>query len=368
MVRVWDLPTRLFHWTLALAFAGEWLTRDARYLHVHEFVGYAIGALVAFRLAWGVWGTRWARFASFPPSLSSAWRYLQALARRRAERHVGHNPAGSWAIYALLGLAALQVATGVVALGAEQRLGPLAGLPSYALGEAAHEAHLFLAYAMLGVVCVHIAGVVVGSLLERENLVRAMLTGAKHAPTDAAVPARRGVALVMIALASIAAYAWFGSGRADARAQRATTALALPRDARWQSECGGCHLAYHPSLLPARSWQRIFAGQHEHFGEDLDLAPATSRALEDYAVANAADRLGSPVAYRIERSVPAGQAPERISDTAYWRERHERLDPALFKRIHASDCGACHRDAESASFSALAIHVSDAPTVSKPAH
>jgi len=104
MVRVWDVPTRVFHWALALAFAGEWFTRDAPQLHLHEFFGYAIGALVAFRVAWGVWGTRWARFASFPLSPVAAWRYVRGLAARRAQRHVGHNPAGSIAIYALLTL------------------------------------------------------------------------------------------------------------------------------------------------------------------------------------------------------------------------------------------------------------------------
>ncbi|HZZ94839.1 MAG TPA: cytochrome b/b6 domain-containing protein [Usitatibacter sp.] len=361
MVRVWDLPTRLFHWALALAFAGDWLTRDASRLDFHEFLGYAIGGLVLFRLAWGWLGTRWARFSSFPLSAAAAWRYFRGMLGRGRDRHVGHNPAGSWAIYMLLTLAALQVVTGVVALGAEQHLGPLAGVPSFALGDAAHAAHRILAYAMLAVVGVHVGGVLVGTFLERENLVGSMLTGRKHAPASDGVPARGGVAGVMIALLAVSAFAWFAGGRADARMQRAIAALALPRDPRWQSECSGCHLAYHPSLLPARSWQRLFSGQHQHFGEDLDLADEAVRQLEDYAVRNAADTRPSPVAWRIARSVDTGSAPLRISETAYWRARHERLDPALFKSVHASDCGACHRDADSASFSALAIRVPEGP-------
>lgn len=366
MVRVWDVPTRVFHWALALAFAGEWLTRDAPQLQLHEFLGYAIGALVAFRMAWGWLGTRWARFASFPLSASSAWHYLRSLVRGRAPRHVGHNPAGSWAIYALLALAALQVVTGVVSLGAEQRLGPLAGVPSYSLGDAAHTIHRLLAYAMLAVVCVHVAGVVAGSLLERENLVRAMLTGAKRAAPGDGVPARRGVATLMIAVLAIAAAGWFGTRSADARAKNASASLALPRDARWQSECSGCHLAFHPSLLPARSWRRVFQQQHQHFGEDLDLAPAAARALDAYAVANSADRFASPVAWKIVHSVAPAAAPERITETPYWRERHERIDRDAFTRTHASDCGACHRDAESGAFSALAIRVADAKAAPSP--
>ena len=80
-------------------------------------------------------------------------------------------------------------------------------------------------------------------------------------------------------------------------------------------------------------------------------------ALEAYAQPNAADAAQSRVAWQIARSVPADGAPTRISETAYWRERHERVDAAEFQRVHASDCGACHGDAESGLFSALAIRV-----------
>jgi len=189
--RVWDAPTRLFHWSFAGAFAGEWLTRDARYLQVHEFLGYAIGALVAFRIAWGFAGTRWARFASFPLSASSALRYLAALARRRPPHHVGHNRAGSWTIYGLLFLAALEVAAGLLTLGAEKELGPLAGRYGYRTGDLAHAAHWWLAYAMLAVAAVHIAGAIYGSFAERENLVASMVTGFKRG-RDKGVEARRG--------------------------------------------------------------------------------------------------------------------------------------------------------------------------------
>jgi hypothetical protein len=195
-----------------------------------------------------------------------------------------------------------------------------------------------------------------------------MVTGLKRAEPADAVSSRRGVAAIMIGLLAVSAFGWFGGGGADARARRGIAALAQPRDARWQSECSGCHLAYHPSLLPARSWQQLFAGQHEHFGEDLDLSDAKGRPLEDYALRNSADASAAPVAWKIAHSIPPDAAPLRISETPYWRERHERVNPAVFKRVHASDCGACHQDADSASFSALAIKVSDAAPAQKPSH
>jgi cytochrome b len=345
----------VFHWSLAAAFAGAWLTRDARYLYLHEFFGYAMAALVAFRVAWGFAGTRWARFASFPLAPREALAYLWALLHARPGHYAGHNPAGSVAIYMLLALAALAAATGLVTLGAEKHLGPLAGVLDYRAGDVAHALHEWLADAMLGVVAVHIVGVIVGSVVERENLAGAMVTGRKRAQPGLAVEARGGVAWVVGALLAVAAVAAFRSP-AEARVKHAAPEV-LAQDARWQSECASCHIAYHPSLLPARSWRRVFAEQHAHFGEDLALEDDTLQGLEAFAIAHSADALESPVAWKMATLTPAAAAPDRVSETPYWRERHARFEPQTWKRVAASDCGACHRDAERGTFSPAEIHV-----------
>jgi cytochrome b len=349
-VRVWDAPTRVFHWAFAGAFAAAWLTRDAAHLDVHEFLGYAFGALLVFRLVWGFAGTRWARFETFPLSLAGALRYLAGLARGRHRRYLGHNPAGSWTIYALLFLGALEVGAGVLALGAEKGEGPLSGRFGYRAGDLAHQAHEWIAWAMLAVVCVHLAGVLAGSLAERENLVASMLTGRKRTDAcESGVCARGGIAAAMAAVLAVGALAWFHD------APQKSASRALPMDATWRSECGGCHLAYHPSLLPARSWDRMLAEQSTHFGEDLALSPETVARLRAFAAGHAAEALESPVAWKMATTIPAGEAPLRIGETPYWKERHARLDAATWKRVHDSDCGACHRDAEAGRFAPRAI-------------
>jgi cytochrome b len=168
-ILVWDLAVRAFHWLLALSFLGAFLTAESeRYRDVHVALGYAILGLVAFRLVWGLVGTRYARFWSFAFGPRSVLTYVKSLFTRSPQHYLGHNPAGSWAIYALLALSLLAGASGYAAY---EDVG----------GHWMEEMHETFANLLLAVVAVHLAGVVASSLLHRENLVRSMLTGYKDA-------------------------------------------------------------------------------------------------------------------------------------------------------------------------------------------
>jgi cytochrome b len=187
-ILVWDLPTRAVHWLLAASVAGAWMTADSeRWIDVHALFGYTALLLVGFRVVWGVAGTRHARFAAFACRPRQALAYLGALAQRRAPRFTGHNPAGAWAIFALLVLVTLAAASGLLAL---NDIG----------GHALEEAHEGAANALLALVAVHVAGVLIGSLAHGENLVHTMITGRKEGdPREAIDTPRRIVAAVVVA-------------------------------------------------------------------------------------------------------------------------------------------------------------------------
>ena len=168
-ILVWDLPVRVFHWLLVLSFAGAWLTAESeRWRQVHVTLGYTMAGLVAFRVLWGVVGSRYARFSSFVRSPSATLRYFKSLFGTQPERHLGHNPAGAVAIVGLLLLILITAGSGWAAL--NEVAGPWLG-----------DAHEIAANALLALVVVHLLGVAFGCFLHRENLVHSMLTGRKHA-------------------------------------------------------------------------------------------------------------------------------------------------------------------------------------------
>jgi len=182
-LQVWDPLVRVFHWLLVAAFATAYLTEDEWQL-VHVWAGYTVLALVAVRLLWGFVGSRYARFSSFMYSPATVLRYLKAVWRGQAERHIGHNPAGGAMIIALLLCLLITTGSGMALYGAEQWQGPLAGLmrhTSEAWIEVIEETHEWFANFTLVLVIIHVLGVLWESWLHKENLVGAMFSGRKRA-------------------------------------------------------------------------------------------------------------------------------------------------------------------------------------------
>jgi cytochrome b len=194
-VPVWDPLVRLFHWTLFISFCAAWFTEgelfeglqdrlSGEWLQlVHIWAGYTIAGLLVFRVLWGFVGPRYARFSDFVYRPGIVLAYVRDVLTLRARRTLGHNPAGGAMIVALLlGLTAT-VVTGLALYGADKGLGPLAAMlaeSSDAAIDTIKEAHEVATNFTLLLVAGHLLGVVWETLLHRENLVRAMITGRKR--------------------------------------------------------------------------------------------------------------------------------------------------------------------------------------------
>ncbi len=167
MVRVWDPLVRVFHWTLAASFIGAFVIERPRDLH--EALGCVALGAVAIRLVWGVIGTRHARFSDFVAGPGRLLGYLADILRGRERRYLGHNPAGGAMVLALMGM--------VIVIGVS---GWMMGTDAW-FGEAwVEDLHEGAVNVTLGLVALHLSGVVWGSVRHGENLVRAMITGNKR--------------------------------------------------------------------------------------------------------------------------------------------------------------------------------------------
>jgi cytochrome b len=212
--RVWDLPTRLFHWLLAATIVGSVITGQVGgNLAVWHFrCGYLVFGLLAFRLLWGFMGGRWSRFNSFVFPPATVLRYLRGQSRSDELHDVGHNPLGSLSVFALLGFLALQVVTGLVADDEIANTGPLNRFVSHAVALKATAWHAHVGKFIIGALVILHVGAILYYLRRRaSNLVRPMLTGDK--PLPAGTPASADTAAMrlfaaVLAIACAAAVTW----------------------------------------------------------------------------------------------------------------------------------------------------------------
>lgn len=210
LVRIWDLPTRVFHWLLALLLVAQFVTANigGNAMVWHMRCGYGVFTLLLFRLVWGLVGGRWSRFASFLFSPSAVWRYVRGPLAESA----GHSPLGALSVFALLTALALQVGTGLFSDDEIAYAGPLTALvSSERVGQATWFHGEVGKVLVLGLVVLHILAIAYYTRRRGKALARAMVSGDKLL-VEPVAPSRddaasRAVAAVLL-LACGAAVAW----------------------------------------------------------------------------------------------------------------------------------------------------------------
>jgi cytochrome b len=216
-IRVWDAPTRLFHWLLALSVVGLVISGNVggRWMEWHMRLGYFVISLLLFRLAWGVVGGYWSRFSKFAYRPSSVWAYLRG--RSPLIHRVGHSPLGALSVFALLLVLGLQVSTGLLTDDEIFYAGPLTRIASHDTIAWASQYHKGWGKLMLiTLVVLHLLALLIYKVVFRQPLVKAMVTGDKALPE--AVPSSADhvrawlLAAVLYALAATATYMIIGLG------------------------------------------------------------------------------------------------------------------------------------------------------------
>jgi len=200
-IRVWDLPTRLFHWALMVAVMGLLVTGNVggNWINWHMRLGYAVFTLILFRLVWGFVGGHWSRFGNFVPTPRGLWAYLRGA---EPAKHVGHNPLGALSVLALLTVLAAQVGSGLLTDDEIAFTGPLVPLVSSSAVSLASWYHSEVGkLVLLALVALHLSAIAFYRFVKKQRLVQAMLTGDQPAPPPLPAETRDTLSTRFLALA-----------------------------------------------------------------------------------------------------------------------------------------------------------------------
>ena len=356
---IWDLPLRLFHWSMVCVVVVAGVTgflTPAWWFDVHFIAGYALAVLLTFRLVWGFIGSYYSKFGSFPLSSDGVVTHLRSILHKKSPVYTGHNPLGAVMIVVLLvGLVSL-VVTGLIALGGQEKLGPLAFMTTYDIGHIAEKIHKFAAWIVVGAIAIHLLGVFVETRVFHHRVIPAMITG-KKVTTETTQPFRGRAYAVLGAGLFLAITAVLIMGGAVLANKPPSGWRPVPFPAVYAQECGDCHVVYHPGLRNARAWQAIMSGLSNHYGEDASLDKETTDIIKTFLNANNAETFDTEVAHRVGRDETASF---RMTDTRYWKKQHRHIDDSVFRlRTVGSkvNCNACHKDAASGRFDDAKIHI-----------
>ncbi|MEJ0018360.1 MAG: cytochrome b/b6 domain-containing protein [Acetobacteraceae bacterium] len=203
-MRVWDAPTRLFHWVLVILLGVSWLSVSRGWMELHFLSGYSMVALLLFRLVWGIVGSETSRFSRFLKSPLAALRHLAHLHRREPDTEIGHNAAGGWMVLVLLALLVVQVATGLCANDDISLEGPLYKYVGKDWSDWLTHIHGANFQYLKIAVFLHVVAVLVYLAVKRHNLVGPMITGRKHLPAGTVPPALVNPLLALVVFVIVA--------------------------------------------------------------------------------------------------------------------------------------------------------------------
>jgi cytochrome b len=200
IVRVWDLPTRVFHWLVVTLVVVAYVTWKLNWMDWHTRAGYTLLTLVLFRILWGFFGSDTAQFARFLASPRAATQHLKHLFLREPDQQVGHNAAGGWMVMMLLALLLGETLTGVYVLNDVADEGPLTELTPAPIANAITALHGFFWDALLAGATLHMLAILVYAIAKGHNLLRPMVTGYKSLPADVRIPHMAGLSRALILL------------------------------------------------------------------------------------------------------------------------------------------------------------------------
>jgi cytochrome b len=352
-VYVWTLPTRLFHWLFVSLILGAWIASlEERWLSFHAAIGSAIAILVLFRLVWGVMGPKYSRFGDFEFGLVPLKKFLIGILNP-SRRYIGHNPAASYVMIAMLITVALAIISGVLAYGIQENRGLLAFLHAGLFRDMKWfgEIHEFFVNLLWVLIAAHVMGVVSDRVLHKsDRTLNSIIDGHKNIDGDNAVLTWVQKIVAVIGIGGTIALLIYALSVPNnpliaGYNEKIDYAKANPA---FVNECGSCHTLYPPTLLPSESWTKLMGDLSNHFGDDASLDPADHTTILAYLLAHSAERSTQEMSVKIMQSLE-NRDMIAITQTPFWKHTHRDIPADVFKSAAVksrANCKACHADVE----------------------
>ena len=349
---IWPLANRISHVLLMVSFASAYILSDfERFLGLHVAFGFAVGVIFVFRILWGFIGPEHSKFRDFNFNKEDLKSYMSSVFVKTKE-YVGHNPASSYAIIAMMVLAFLAIITGTLAYGIQENRGILSFLHQsfFKDMEIFKNLHALFSNMFLWVIIAHIAGSLIDKYIKKSDAIDSMISGYKKLSTKVDVKVNIaqklfGVVWIVAVLFSLYYLIFTKDNIFVASSYVKQDYAALHQD--FADECGSCHITYPPYLLPKASWTAMMKGLDNHFGDDASLDKTTNQSILAFLLKNSAENSTQKSSYYIAQSLQGDSSTIAITKTPYWKHKHHDINKEVFASNEVksrANCKACHKD------------------------
>lgn len=352
-ILVWSVFTRVSHILMMVFMLAVFLTPEVKQLlSLHVALGYALAVLFGLRVLWGFMDVKYSKFKDFNFNLRDLKDYMFSILGNKKE-YIGHNPASSYAIVAMIVLTFLAVGTGAWAYGVKEGMGIFSFMNQTLFRDMKlfKEVHEFFSNALMFVIFAHIAGVLLDKIVHKSDALTSMIDGQKVASVEG---------LKLSFLQKVFGVLWIGVSIATLVYLLIAPNSLLMSDGNqrmdyakehpaFYKECISCHTLFPPFLLPQKSWISMMDNLENHFGDDASLDPQTTLSIKEFLVKNSAESSTKESAFRIMSSLKSDQDYMAITETPFWKSRHKKIDKSVYAKEDIgkpSNCKACHDNIE----------------------
>ena len=359
-IYTWSIFTRLFHILLVIAVGLVYiLSEEDTLLEYHVIFGYFIAVLFLYRVIWGFLDVKYSRFNDFNFNIKDLISYIFNIFTNKKE-YIGHNPAASWAIVAMIILGLFSVISGMLVYGTQEGMGIFSFLNNSLFKdmELFEEIHELLANNFMVVVFIHITGVMVDKLIHKTDTLNSILNGCKTIEnkdnnSDLKLNLFQKLFGFIWISSSILFLVYLLNSPTNILIADANKAINYKQEhTLFYEECISCHTLYPPYLLPKKSWIVMMDNLENHFGDDASLDETDTLSIKEYLINNSANSSTKESAFKIIKSINEKDENKTIlaiTETKFWINTHKSIDKDIFKNktiTKNSNCKACHKNFE----------------------